>query len=83
MPKELGQIHTVNFYNVLDPNDADSLICNYDVSGELCSQLSRMVRQGNFFKLVGLDMSLSSTTTLGGGQLSGYIRYFLLLSAIC
>lgn len=76
MAKELGQIHTVNFYNVIDPSTPESLICNYDVSGELSSQLSRMVRQGNFFKLVGLDMNLSAVGTLGGGQLTGFIRYF-------
>jgi len=74
--KELGQIHTVNFYSVLDPSDSDSLVVNYDVSGELCSQLQRMVRQGNFFKLVGLDMNLTASGTLGGGQVSGYIRYY-------
>ena len=74
--KELGQIHTVNFYNVLDPDESDSLILNYDISGELCSQLQRMVRQGNFFKLVGLDMNLTAVGTLGGGQVSGYVRYF-------
>ncbi len=76
MPKELGQIHTVNFYNVIDDDVADSLIINYDVSGELSSQLSQMVRQGNFFKLVGIDMNLTAVGTQGGGQVSGFIRYF-------
>ncbi len=74
--KELGQIHTVNFYNQLDPDTSTSLYCNYDVSGELSAQLQRMVRQGNFFKLVGIDMSLSTVGTVGGGQITGFIRYF-------
>jgi len=74
--KELGQIHTVNFYNRIDPTVPEERILNYDVSGQLCAQLSRMVRQGNFFKLVGLDMNLTAAGTLGGGQVSGYIRYY-------
>ncbi len=76
MAKELGQIHTVNFYNILDDDDPDSLIVNYDIAGELCNQLSQMVRQGNYFKLVGLDMNLTAVGTVGGGQVSGYIRYY-------
>ncbi len=76
MPKELGQIHTVNFYNVIDDDIPASLIVNYDIPGELCSQLSQMVRQGNYFKLVGIDMNLTAVGTTGGGQVSGYIRYF-------
>ena len=74
--KDLGQIHTVNFFQDIDPDEADSRIMNMDVSGALTSQLQRMIRQGNFFKMVGLDMSLSTKGTVGGGQLSGYVRYF-------
>lgn len=76
MAKSLGQIHTVNFYNSIDPTVAEQRILNYDVSGQLCHQLQRMVRQGNSFKLVGLDMNLTAVGTLGGGQVSGYIRYY-------
>ena len=73
MAKELGQIHTVN--NQLVFNGTGD-ITNIDLPGELTSQLQRMIRQGNFFKVVGIDMSLSTVGTVGGGQVSGEIRYY-------
>lgn len=73
MAKELGQIHTVNNQFVFNGSGD---ITNIDLPGELTSQLQRMIRQGNFFKVVGIDMSLSTVGTVGGGQVTGEIRYY-------
>lgn len=71
--KSLGMIHTVNhFTDITSSGD----IANIDLSGELTNQLERLVRQGNYFKVVGIDMTLSTQGTVGGGQVTGYIRYY-------
>ena len=73
MPKELGQIHTVN-KKILFNGVGD--IGNIDLPLELSRQLQRMIRQGNMFKVVGVDLSLSNLVAGQGGQVSGKIRYF-------
>lgn len=71
--KSLGQIHTVNnFY----PVSASGDLMNIDLPGQLTDQLQRMVRQGNYFKVVGIDMTLDTVGVIGGGQVSGFIRYY-------
>jgi len=80
MAKSLGQIHTVNKkvslpFQILAGTEVP--IADIDLPGELTGQLQRMVRAGNFFKTVGIDMSL----TLEGDAnrdytVSGYIRYY-------
>ncbi len=74
MAKELGQIHTVNYFGEI--TTAPGRRVNLDLPGELTTQLERMVRAGNYFKVTGIDMSLISSTELGGGQLSGCVRYY-------
>ncbi len=76
MPKSLGQIHTVNYGFTVAPADVPGAIINVDLPGQLTNQLNRMVRQGNYFKCVGIDMGMTTTGTVGGGQVSGYLRYF-------
>lgn len=77
MAKSLGQIHTVNYeINALDEDtDMDIL----DLSGELSKQLQHHVRQGNYFKVVGIDMNVSDYVTTGdaGGQITGFLDYFI------
>lgn len=77
MAKSLGLIHTVNFTQAVT-SDGDEVIV--DFADELSQQLQRMVRQGQTFKLVGIDLAIKSTNTapprVGGGQVSGYIRYY-------
>ncbi len=73
MAKSLGMIHTVNTEHTFDTSGQVSHI---DLPGELTAQLSRMIRAGNFFKLVGIDMSIDAQGTVGGGQISGYLRYY-------
>ena len=73
MPKSLGQIHTVNFSKTVN---ASGDIKNCDLSAELTQQLQRMVRQGNIFKVVGIDLGMTTQGLIGGGQVSGYLRYY-------
>lgn len=74
--KSLGMIHTVNYGVPCTTSDFPGAIVNIDIPGQLSEQLNRMVRQGNFFKCVGIDMTLDTIGTIGGGQVSGYLRYF-------
>ena len=80
MAKSLGQIHTVN--HTMSFANAGA-INNIDVSGELTNQLERNIRQGNYFKVVGIDMSLSTQGTSGGGQVTGYLRYYAPTAGRC
>ena len=73
MAKELGQIHVVNS---TFPVSAAAQKFNIDLPGELTSQLQRMIRAGTYHKCVGIDMTLDTQGTLGGGQISGFIRYY-------
>lgn len=80
MAKELGQIHTVNTSfeiaagaEVLTPFNLGAI----DLPGELTEQLQRMVRAGNYFKTVGIDVSLDLDSNLGESSvISGFIRYY-------
>ena len=72
--KGLGMIHTVNALMTPDRQDQ---IWTVDLSTKLSRQLQYQVRQGNYFKVVGIDMSLQGLaddgTTTGGGQVSQHI----------
>jgi len=75
MPKSLGQIHTVNTtkFNIVDTSARHRI----DLPGDLSLQLQKMVRAGNFFKLVGIDLSINPSVTIqSGGRLSGFFRYY-------
>lgn len=73
MAKELGQIHTVN--KAFSVNASGDVI-DIDLPGQLSNQLQRTVRQGNFFKIVGIDASLDLQGAATGGQITGWIRYY-------
>lgn len=76
MAKSLGQIHTVNKTFTYNQNDAGAKNL-LDLAGELSNQLQTMVRQGNYFKVVGIDMSVEEQGgSGGGGQVSGELRYY-------
>lgn len=81
MAKELGQIHQVNFgRNGIDATLNNTLVMELDLPGRLSSQLQRMVRQGNYFKVVGIDVSIGPLTAPPApgqtGHMTGFIRYF-------
>ena len=62
MAKELGQIHTVNYE--LGSTGAVGLAAGQvyliDLPGQLTTQLQRMVRMNQYFKVVGIDMAVRS-----------------------
>lgn len=74
--KELGMLHGVNFQQ--DLSDGDSLVYNHDLAGQLTEQLQRMVRQGQFFKVAGIDIGIRSK--LSGvptsATVTGRLQYF-------
>ncbi len=74
MAKSLGQIHTVNFTDNI--TSAPGPRTNLDLVGALTEQLNHMVRCGTYTKIVGIDMALATGGTVGGGQLTGHIRYY-------
>ncbi len=76
--KELGQIHTVNDAFNVTPAATGLVFRRQDLAGALCDKLQRMVRQGNYFKLVGIDIAVAPGTTgpTHGGTISGYFRYY-------
>ncbi len=71
--KNLGMIHTTNHMAAVT---ASGDTFNLDPAGELTSQLQRMVRHGNFFKIVGIDIGVDTVGIQGGGQVTGNLRYF-------
>lgn len=74
MPKQLGQIHTVNHRLPFNDTNDPGLI---DLSGELSAQLQHMVRQGNMFKVVGIDMTVTDFGgNTGGITVSGFLDYY-------
>ncbi len=72
--KELGMIHTAN-YRCSVSTDSDKYLL--DLPQVLSGQLERMVRQGNYFKVVGIDMTVSDIGAGdNGGQVSGFLKYY-------
>jgi len=78
MPKSLGQIHNVSTQiNNIQFGSINSKV-PIDIAGELSFQLSRNIRQGNYFKLCGIDISVEPSTNAApnGGSISGYFRFY-------
>ena len=71
--KSLGLVHTVNHRAQISAS-GDTL--NIDLAAGLTAQLETMIRQGQTFKVVGIDANLDTVGTEGGGQVTGFIRYF-------
>ncbi len=76
--KELGMLHSVNFsQNILD---GSTEIFNHDLAGQLTEQLQRMVRQGQYFKVAGIDIGMSvagsSATSSLSATVAGKLRYY-------
>lgn len=76
MAKELGQIHTINYTQAISNTGAVQNAINVDLPGQLSEQLQTIIRCGTYHKVVGVDMSLDTVGTVGGGQISGRIRYY-------
>ncbi len=77
MAKSLGQIHTVNQIKAVPVATGAGTKYLVDLAGELSSQLQTMVRQGNYFKVVGIDMTIDDQDeATSGGSISGELRYY-------
>lgn len=85
MAKSLGMIHTVNHKLSLAANPVPGLPAiqagaTVDLAGELTRQLQRMVHQGNYLKIVGIDMTIDAGNFLDqaapGGIISGNLLFF-------
>ncbi len=78
MGKELGMIHSTEYSYAVSSANNGSLIGPeiIDLPKDLSNQLQRMVRQGNFFKVVGIDFAVTPIAGGSNGSVSGYLRYF-------
>ncbi len=74
MAKQLGQIHVVS--QTLQDVTSDGDKYDIDLPGGLTTQLNQLIRQGQYFKVTGIDMSIQSDSALGGGQVSGRLLYY-------
>ena len=75
--KELGQIHSVS-YSVNQQPGTNMQDHRFDLPGSLCDKMQRLVRQGQYFKIVGIDMAISPNLQApgNGGTISGQFRYY-------
>ncbi len=77
--KELGMLHSVNFSQNLS-STTSTVTYIHDLAGQLTEQLQRMIRQGQYFKIAGIDMGLqvagSSSTANLAATVSGNLRYY-------
>lgn len=70
----MGQIHTVNVSQLVNTTGDTVLV---DLPGQLTNQLQHMVRQGQYFKCVGIDMTCQDLVGAQGEvAVSGVIRYY-------
>ncbi len=75
MAKSLGQIHTTNYR--IERVETSTDIAYLDLSAELSRTLQHHVRQGNYFKVVGIDMTVTDFgAAVAGGQISGFLEYY-------
>lgn len=72
--KELGMIHTVNVTRRISAATSSALLV--DLPGELTEQLQRLIRQGQYFKVAGIDMSLQAVGTTTSGTCTGLLKYY-------
>ncbi len=79
--KELGMIHNVNFTTRVSDGDTTSTLL--DLTGQLSEQLQRLIRQGNYFKIAGIDMTLHGVGGATGGTVQGLLRYYAPTSGRC
>lgn len=72
--KDLGMIHVTNFTRRVSDGDTDSTLL--DIPGQLSEQLQRLIRQGQYFKIAGIDMVLHGVGAATNGAVSGLMRYY-------
>ena len=77
MSKELGMIHSVNFTRRLDSsNTAAGGAVLLDLPGQLSEQLQRLIRQGQYFKVAGIDLGVQPVGATTDATVTGILRYY-------
>lgn len=78
MAKSLGMIHTVNKTLKVNPTGTIDRPYLVDAPQELSEQLQRLIRSGQSFKLVGVDIGLGDDyfDLDDAGAVSGHIEYY-------
>lgn len=78
MAKSLGQIHNVQETSTVAISNIGQALRRIDLPGLLSKQLQNMVRAGNMFKLVGVDIGIKPNVTNpgDGASITGYLRYY-------
>ncbi len=75
--KELGMIHSVNFTRRVDSsNTAAGGALLLDLPGQLSEQLQRLIRQGQYFKVAGIDMGVAPVGAATDATVTGILRYY-------
>ncbi len=74
--KELGMLHSVNFQH--DLSNGASEVYHHDLSGQLTEQLQRMIRQGQYYKIAGIDIGLRPrlSSVAASGTVTGRLKYY-------
>lgn len=76
--KELGQIHVLNDVTPIAATTS-GVTRKYDLAGMATDKLQRLIRQGQYFKLCGIDISANAAGAALASQevsVSGYFRYY-------
>ncbi len=74
--KDLGMIHSVNFARRVTNSSSSGDISLIDLPGQLSEQLQRLIRQGQYFKIAGIDMGLLPVGATTSASVSGQLRYY-------
>ncbi len=74
--KELGMIHSVNFARTLTNSTSNNDYTLLDLPGQLSEQLQRLIRQGQYFKIAGIDMGLQPVGAMTSASVTGILRYY-------
>lgn len=74
--KDLGMIHSVNFTRRLTDPDDTGTTSLLDIPGQLSEQLQRLIRQGQYFKIAGIDMGINPVGAATDASISGILKYY-------
>ncbi len=74
--KELGMIHSTNFTRRVTNSSSSGNTSLLDIPGQLSEQLQRLIRQGQYFKIAGIDMGLMPVGSTTSASVSGILKYY-------
>ncbi len=74
--KELGMIHSTNFTRRVTNSTSSGSTSLLDLPGQLSEQLQRLIRQGQYFKIAGIDIGLMPVGSTTSASVSGILKYY-------